>query len=98
LSGQNINLPPRSKRPGRLRGGPPIGEIITERAYIAGRRYSALVAAARRGWNIPSGSVAFWWNKIVAGPVDVIGGEIKARFLSSTRWGSPRARHVALRR
>jgi hypothetical protein len=54
-------------------------EFITERAYRAGRRYSGLVAAARRGWNIPSGSVAFWWSKIVAGPIDVIGGEIKNR-------------------
>jgi hypothetical protein len=55
--------------------------LIDERSYRAALRYAGLVAAARRGWNIPAGSVAYWWKKIVAGPVDAGGpGELRSRF------------------
>jgi hypothetical protein len=55
-------------------------EFINERSYIAGRRYSGLVSAARMGWAIPNGSVAYWWKRIVAGPVDAGGpGELHSR-------------------
>jgi hypothetical protein len=54
-------------------------EFITEQSYRAGLRYSGLVTAARKGWAIPSGSVAYWWNRIVSGPIDVGGpGDFKS--------------------
>jgi hypothetical protein len=42
-------------------------ELISEGSYAAGRRFGALTAIARRGWNLQEASVNDLWRRLVAG-------------------------------
>jgi hypothetical protein len=48
-------------------------ELIGEASYAAGRRFGALIAISRRGWNLQEASVNDLWRRMVAGTSGGVG-------------------------